>query len=223
MNRAWTRQLARSVRSSLCGLVALALITNTLAAQVPAGAAAAPAPATTAASGETRQELEEFVGDYNDLFPAAGIKLSTTYERSWIEGQRFTEIQQFTGNFRRVAPDTYEQYGNFEKLTFADDQLKGMFKSKLIHRLMIENGKIALYAIYTDSNGNSNEFGPTDIQRLGNCIAFHDSILSPTEFDSSRFYRHRDGSLGSSRHWDFPVGRLIDTWRVSPPSMASTQ
>ena len=162
--------------------------------------------------------LESFAVDYNALFPPTGVWLTTSYSRFWFPDQRFTETQKFSGKFQKVSRSVYEQYGTIEKETYKGRVLQSKTLHDVIQRLTVVNGDLALYAIFIDADGSRKVWGPSGVDRQGNSILFRDFTKTPTRWESSRFFLKRDGTLASTRHWNYARGEVVDTWTAQEPA-----
>jgi len=166
------------------------------------GPAAAADAADSTKLAELQTELDGFVKDYNDLFPARGVWLSVVYTREQFPGMKWKQIQKFAGVFNKTPRGDYEQLGTCES-DFYNGNQNYRTDERTVHRLTIENGRVVLYSAYNQINGQRNEYGPSAVTRLGNSIAFREISTSTqdTSWEMSTFYRKRDGQLTSSRHW----------------------
>jgi len=169
---------------------------------------------------ESQAQLESFAHDYNELFPASGISLRTSYSRPGYERWTTKQAQRFTGNLQKTAEGAYEQLGFCDTEQFDTGNSSGMYVESTIHRLSIENGKIALHAIHLGPNNNRNVYGPSAVDRLGNGLVFKEASPAGVAIGNwvqSTFFRSRDGHLGSVRHWNAPY---VDVWTPEDPPLA---
>ena len=87
----------------------------------------------------------------------------------------------------------------------------------------VENAQIVVYSFYVEPGGKRNQFGPSLIDRTGNSLVFRDFPRAFLRFEGTHFFRKRDGSLGSTRHWNYARGRIVDYWTTTYPDRAVTQ
>ena len=177
------------------------------------------ADAATAVPSERQAELAAFLKDYNDLFPPTGVWLSGQFTRP--NPYRFDQSQKFTGNFQKTPEGNYEQPGSCESEWFTNGVSQGAREVETTtHKLTVENGKVVIYAIHVTQAGQRNVYGPSNVAREGNAIVFRDvnpAGVSGGNWVQSTFFRKRDGTLGSTRHWN---ADYFDDWVASDPPAA---
>lgn len=189
------------------------------AAEAPAGV---PINATekteTGLSSSALADLELFATELNQLFPPTGIWLALGYSRPGFEW-RSEQVQKFTSNFQKTPEGNYEKPGFCETEWFSNGNSNGKTIETTIHRLTIEKDKVVLYAIHVGPTGTRNVYGPSPLAREGNALVFRDmnpGAVAGGNWIQSTFYRKRDGTLGSTRHWNAPY---VDVWiSQDPPS-----
>ena len=167
---------------------------------------------------DARTELDLVATELNQLFPPSGIWLSGKFRRPvpW----HFAQAQKFTGNFQKTPEGNYEQPGFCDSQWFTNGEPGGKSTDTTVHRLTVENGKVVLYAIHVGPGGTRNVYGPSDVAREGNSIVFRDmnpAAVSGGNWVQSTFFRKRDGTLGSTRHWN---ADYFDDWVASDPPAA---
>ena len=165
-----------------------------------------------------RMQLELTASELNQLFPPKGVWLSGQFRRP--NPYRFDQAQKFTGNFQKTPEGDYEQPGFCEQEWFTNGQGSGKDVETTTHKLTVENGKVVVYAIHVNQAGQRNVYGPSNVAREGNAIVFRDmnpAAVSGGNWVQSTFFRKRDGTLGSTRHWN---ADYFDDWVASDPPAA---
>ena len=201
---AWKVALAFGV---LCGTQACTL-----------GADTSPAETSTADA----QLLAQVAADMNELFPNPTTTLVTEWDRAGFEQYHWKQIQRIRGKFEKTATGDYEQVGTCESFFYSNKQLDNKSIDDTIQRLTVENGKLITYAIYTDQRGTQKIYGPSLLVPVGGGIQFREISPNLADFtwESTSFYRKRDGTLGSSRYWkNVPY---FEEWQVVEDDAAAS-
>ena len=195
--------------------------TNTFTASAVETSADSPLLATgqpdPARANAARAELELFAAEINQLFPPSGVWLSLSYSRPGFEQFRIEQAQKFTSNFHKTPEGNFEKPGFCETEWFKNGKSSIRIIETTIHRLTVENDRVVLYAIHAEVGGGRNVYGPSPVAREGNALVFRDinpAMVPGGNWIQSTFYRKRDGTLGSTRHWNAPY---VDVWITQDP------
>lgn len=172
---------------------------------------------------EDQARLAQVAADLNELFPEPKTTLVVEWDRAGFEQYHWKQIQRIRGQFEKRPTGDYEQVGTCESYYYNNKQLTHTSIEDTIQRLTVEKGQLITYAIYTDRNGRQNIYGPSAIVHVGGGIQFREVKPNLADFtwESTSFYRKRDGTLGSSRYWKKVP--YFEEWQVVDDSAVPTE
>lgn len=171
----------------------------------------------------TPELLAQVASDLNELFPDPTTTLVVEWDRDDFEQYHWKQIQRIRGRFEKTPTGDFEQVGSCESYYYTNKKLTHTVVEDTIQRLTIEKGKLITYAIYTDRNGQQKTYGPSLVVQVGGGIQFREISPNLADFtwESTSFYRKRDGTLGSSRYWKNV--KYFEEWQVVDDAAAPAE
>jgi len=183
-----------------------------------AQAEAAPNSSTPAEPAANQDELDAVAKDLSVLMGSGrDVTLKTEYV---VDGRNGVQEQTYNKGYAREGDGTYLQPSICKTSYYSGGILSGGRTESAISQLSLEHGKVVCTAIYKQPGAAGSSFGPYEVARLGNGIAFRNTFRrAPFYFGASEFYRNRDGRLVSVRR--YATNEPPDYWHEVEPTNAN--